>query len=47
MTSVFDEFNWSLFDFIQLATSLRQSEIDDENALTLEGWHEPWHEPLT
>jgi len=41
MTSVFNEFNWSLFDFIQLATSLRQSEIDDENALTLEGWHEP------
>jgi len=41
MTSVFDVFNWTLFDFIQLATSLRQSEIEDENALTLEGWHEP------
>jgi len=41
MTSVFDEFNSSLFDFIQLATSLRQSEIDDESTLTLEERHEP------
>jgi len=41
MTSVSDEFNLSLFDFIQLATSLRQSEIEDENTLMLEGWHVP------
>jgi len=35
-------FNWSLFAFIQLATSRRQSEIDDdENALTLERRHKP------
>ena len=30
-TSVFDEFNGSLSDLIQLETSPRQSEIDDEN----------------
>jgi len=39
VTSVFDEFYLSLFDFIQLARSLRQSEIDDESTLTLQGRH--------
>jgi len=41
MTSVFDEFNWNLFNFSQLVKSLRQSEIDDEITLTFEGRHEP------
>jgi len=34
-TSVFDEFNWSLFDVIQLTTSLRQSVTDNK--------HTRWH----